>query len=838
MGKISLRSYNREIDQLIKSGLTREAIAHCNYILKQFPKHIDTYRLLGQAYLDSKDYPEAQDVFLRILAAVPDDFLSHLGMSIIHGEENNLDAAIWHMERAFEVQPANTAIQEELRQLYGRRDGSTPQRVRLTRGALVRMYARGELYQQAIAEARSALAEEPGRQDLQAILARLYFLHGENIEAAELCSQILKKSPYCLEANHILAEIVPNTSRAQDAKIYTQRIIALDPYNAFLSPSVNSSSQVADSAVTLEHFEWQPTLEDQAQSVWAQPTGVELENSGEALPDWIEPIEPLDRFSEQAADQEPPAMGKVEAEIESESPQTKELSPSDQALLPDWMKAAGWSEAVDSFDNHEELLSETDTTDEEISVSAIAADVPDWLKEIAPIEEAEPGEHIDQAEIVAEEELSGKETQTKTPEGVFVQEPPKASASEEPCFQETPEAIVFEETPETKASELETTSGEPALAIPTSGDEGAPLELSNAEILAMDEASQGEGNTTLESDLEMPSDVRPAESTPMQAETGQPTEEIDLDSAFAWLENLAARQGADDATLLLKPEDRQESPPAWVTAEEEAGVASETEESEAPGDKAPFSTLEEPILPTQQSTQSHENAQVESTMGWVEEHPGEVKPEPVDWHFEEERPFASTATETTSESNDWFEENAVETETGIETSEELSSPSDFVESDWVQADQASTSPVSPVDTRPLQASSLAASEIESDETLSGSVEMAPAGDQPVEPAATPRFDHPEPAVENYQVEEPSGEDLLSMAQKDIQTGDLPSAQANFNESMLQGYDIEKIIDALLKAVDRCPNEPPLWELLGDAHLKANHLQEALSAYAKAEELLR
>ena len=47
MAKISLRGYNREIENLINSGRTDEAIAHCKFVLKFFPKCIDTYRLLG-----------------------------------------------------------------------------------------------------------------------------------------------------------------------------------------------------------------------------------------------------------------------------------------------------------------------------------------------------------------------------------------------------------------------------------------------------------------------------------------------------------------------------------------------------------------------------------------------------------------------------------------------------------------------------------------------------------------------------------------------------------------------------------------------------------------------
>ena len=43
MAKISLRSYHQDIERLIESGRTDEAIAHCRYILESYPKYADTY---------------------------------------------------------------------------------------------------------------------------------------------------------------------------------------------------------------------------------------------------------------------------------------------------------------------------------------------------------------------------------------------------------------------------------------------------------------------------------------------------------------------------------------------------------------------------------------------------------------------------------------------------------------------------------------------------------------------------------------------------------------------------------------------------------------------------
>ena len=171
MAKVSLRIYNREIENLIDQGHTNEAIAHCRHILQTFPKHLETYRMLGKAYLEARRYGEAIEIFNRLLMAVPDDFVAHVGLSIIRDEEKKLDDAIWHMERAFEVQSSNPAIQAELQKLYGRRDGMVPPKVRMTRGALARIYVLGELYPQAISEIRSVLAEDPQRVDMQVLLA-------------------------------------------------------------------------------------------------------------------------------------------------------------------------------------------------------------------------------------------------------------------------------------------------------------------------------------------------------------------------------------------------------------------------------------------------------------------------------------------------------------------------------------------------------------------------------------------------------------------------------------------------------------------------------------------
>src|SRR5512147_2795829 len=193
MSKVALRLYNREIETLIDQGHIDEAIAHCQHILKTYPKHLETYRLLGKAFLESKRYDEAVAIFERVLSVAPEDFVSHVGMSIIADDKGRLDDAIWHMERAFEVQPSNAAIQGELQRLFGRRDGVEPPKIRLTRGALAHMYVQGELFNQAISEIRAVLNGDPKRTDMQTLLARAYFRNGQKTEAADICNPLLMK---------------------------------------------------------------------------------------------------------------------------------------------------------------------------------------------------------------------------------------------------------------------------------------------------------------------------------------------------------------------------------------------------------------------------------------------------------------------------------------------------------------------------------------------------------------------------------------------------------------------------------------------------------------------
>ena len=337
MAKVSLRGYNTEIDQLIDNNQLDEAIAHCIHILGTYPKHADTYRLLGKAFLERQRYNDAADMFLRVLAIFPDDFVAHIGISIVREELSDLNLAVFHMERAFEVQPTNTAIQDELKRLYGKRDGVTPAKIRLTHPALARLYSKGDLNQQALGELSVALSDTPTRPDILAQLAEMYTKDGQNSQAIETCNKLIENLPYCFGALNVLTRLLPGTPFAQDVPIYQARIVELDPYFEFKTSATQAVSDVPDDAVMIEPLVWSPDSELAVNKAdWATSLGIKL----------IEPHQVTADLVQKKSEPTPYSMNDVPTQPRVRQPATPEPSqPAPPADLPDWMQSAGWSKS-------------------------------------------------------------------------------------------------------------------------------------------------------------------------------------------------------------------------------------------------------------------------------------------------------------------------------------------------------------------------------------------------------------------------------------------------------------------------------------------------------------
>src|SRR5258708_5570136 len=270
----TLRAYLDELKLLLDQEALEEVMGHCRHILQHFPKNVETYRLFGRALLEKTRYGEAADMFQRVLSALPDDFVSHLAMSAVAEEEGQLPAAIWHLERAYELETNNSALRDEIKRLMERRDGAAPDRVELTRGGLAHIYAKSRMYDQAETELDGALAQMPERVDLRLLLAEVLWDSDHPVEAANAALRTLEHLPNSIDANRIMASLWLKAGRPSDAAPFIARLEQLDPFLAWAIVHPDGKELPRD-AFQLPRLDWD------ARAAAALTTGV---------PDWVSSI--------------------------------------------------------------------------------------------------------------------------------------------------------------------------------------------------------------------------------------------------------------------------------------------------------------------------------------------------------------------------------------------------------------------------------------------------------------------------------------------------------------------------------------------------------------------
>ena len=882
MANVPLRAYIREIEALIDRGNTDEAIAHCRHILMTFPKHLDTYRMLGKTNLESKRYSEAADVFKRILLAVPDDFVSHVGMSIISDDQKRTDETIWHMERAFEVQPSNAAVQAELQRLYGKRDGREPHKIRLTRGALAHMYVQGELYAQAVSEIRSVLAEDATRSDMLVLLALAYFRSGQKADASDTCSQLLNKFPYCLAANQILVEILPGTGMADTIPTYRNRVFELDPYAAHAPASIFQSEEAPENAVMIARLEYsgQPVS---TQMDWRGSLSTDESESPAAQPDWMR-SEPIDSFT-------PPSAPVADTPASGES-------------IPEWMREKGWGESSGTFD--EAAFASAESTSDGIE----KAELPDWIRSMAP----PAGETISPAPASSEQDsldfLSSlgvvSAAQNASPES-DARDWLSSLEGGNDALSSRADAAPAADTPDwlsdlTGAAPVE----QPASAPSGIGDLGTSSADQDAAMLWLESlaAKQGANAEELitdptartENPPEWVEQARSIGETPVVAPASGigdlGTSSADQDAAMLWLESLAAKQGANADELITDPNARTENAPEWVEQARAIGDAQEA---------APAAVSAEPLWPVADDTgifdRPSQQPALDETSMWLRKLDADEEQKPA-WPSEleattpalEQTDSKSSAELASSWLDDLDKEEAAQpasdetsqvwtpaTEESAVPAQEANLPS------WLQSleqeQEAESSPVVPLandapalddlpnwlkEEPPIQRPP----EPTSPDDWTPEAKVAPkpvraetpkaqkpAAVTPPPPPSRPEAAAPRsaprpkesrkaaPPVERVKssrggILPPMTDVGLDQARDHLAHAKIPDALAAYGALIRKGKMLEDITFDLKEALYRFPVEVSIWQTLGDAYMRANRLQDALDAYTKAEELLR
>jgi len=413
--EIALRQYESEINHLIEEARYLEALAHTRHILSQHPRYIGAYYLLGKTMLEA-DQPElAIDMFQRALNADPEHLMARIGLMMAHQRLDNTNAAIWNLERAIELNPGDIDLVNELRQLYGLRDGFEPDRVPLNRAGLARLYMRGNRPGRAVEELRALLAENPQRLDLRLALAEAYWRDDQIVQAADTCQTLLDDARYCLKANLLLGALWIDSGQ-EEGQTYLNRAQEIDLENTLASEMFGAASPLKPREISIEHLTYKPdTLGVDQQAKWfqkleaasvtvslaemqpemtaAEARLVDITAGLEAqieIPDWLREL----------GSEEDGALSWM-ADIGAETEAAPAAKPVAEAEMPDWLRT------------------------EEVEESTTEPELPDWLNIAEPekaaleagIEGLELGEETGATEVGADwlEEL---EPATQAPEGI------------------------------------------------------------------------------------------------------------------------------------------------------------------------------------------------------------------------------------------------------------------------------------------------------------------------------------------------------------------------------------------------------------------------------------
>ncbi|MGH2541408.1 MAG: tetratricopeptide repeat protein [Ardenticatenaceae bacterium] len=260
----SLRDYCLEIKRLLGEGEAGEAASRAQSLLQRFPHYWIGHRLLAEAALEQGKTEDAIQLFGRVLSIDPEDFAAHTDLATLYGEEADFDRALWHMARAFEMNPGVREVREELRHLYQLRDGRAPGRLPLTHAAPARYDMREGRYDRAIEELHAALEGEPDRADLLVALAEAQWRAGMRQEAVRTADVVLAELPHCLKCNLIVGEFYAQEGDSQSADRYLSIAQRLDPENEVAAQLFGSEGSLQPRTVPVARGTVEPrAIEDE-----------------------------------------------------------------------------------------------------------------------------------------------------------------------------------------------------------------------------------------------------------------------------------------------------------------------------------------------------------------------------------------------------------------------------------------------------------------------------------------------------------------------------------------------------------------------------------------------
>ena len=216
----------RAVEAEIAAGRAERALELCQQLQTRYPRSLHVQRVLGEAFLALRKPREALGALDRALAGNPEDARAYCARAIVQQIQGDSTAALAWYRRACDITPDDALLLSAYNELAAAR--GQPQYAP-TRVGLARLYLRGDLYDHAIREWESILAEQPDHLEAQVGLAESLWRAGHLAAAVERCQRTLANVPSCVKPMLILAAIEHDAGRGDDAQRIMRRAAELDP---------------------------------------------------------------------------------------------------------------------------------------------------------------------------------------------------------------------------------------------------------------------------------------------------------------------------------------------------------------------------------------------------------------------------------------------------------------------------------------------------------------------------------------------------------------------------------------------------------------------------------
>ncbi len=291
MQALELEKYLSKIEQLTDNGNLDQASFHCLYLLRQFPKMLRLYEIIGRAFLEKDNYSGALSTYLRLCAAQPDNFLCHISLVYTYAECGRPENAAEHCRAAICLQQENLGIEEELTAwMQAHSLTFSMDDHRLTEFAEGVADYRAKNYTAAIGHFLAA--ENRPFPNLPALFLGLcYYANGSLDKAVWLLRSVLKSEPYNQTALRQLCVYYADRDRIK-FKRCLDRLIELDPLYARWE--IRGGQIYGHSyPINIAYYDWTGVPKTRVRIGWQQASEKLINNDNTRLPEWLDllPIE-------------------------------------------------------------------------------------------------------------------------------------------------------------------------------------------------------------------------------------------------------------------------------------------------------------------------------------------------------------------------------------------------------------------------------------------------------------------------------------------------------------------------------------------------------------------